>query len=67
MCHSRELNNSINRLRERSSRVVYRDNISSFQELLFRDKSFTIHERNIQNLAIELFKVKKGSRVVYLP
>ena len=58
--HSRELNNRINRLHERSLRVVYRDNLSSFEELLFRDKSFTIHERNIQHLAIELFKAKNG-------
>ena len=55
---SRELNNRINILHERSLRAVYRDNISSLEELLFKDKSFTIHERNIQNLAIELFKVK---------
>ena len=60
MCHSRELNNRINRLHERSFHVAYRDNISSFEELFFRDKSFTIHERNIQNIAINLFKVKKG-------
>ena len=60
MCHSRELNNRINRLHEKSLRVVYSENISSFEELLFRDKLFTIHERNIQNLVIDLFKVKKG-------
>ena len=27
--------------------VVYEDNVSSFEELLQRDKSFTIYERNI--------------------
>ena len=36
------------------------DNDSSFETLLDKDNSFTIHERNIQNLAIELFKVKMG-------
>ena len=60
MCHSRKLNSRINRLHERSLRVVYGDNLSSFEELLLRDQSFTIHERNIQNLAIELFKVQNG-------
>ena len=57
MCHSCELNNRINRLHERSLHVVYRDNISSFEELLFRDKSFTIHERDIQ---ISYLKLKKA-------
>ena len=30
---------------------------STFKELLRLDKSFTIHERNVQSLAIEVFKV----------
>ena len=47
MFHSRKLNNRINRLHERSLRVVYRDNISFFDELLFKDKSFTIDKSNI--------------------
>ena len=29
-------------------------------DLLAKDKSFTIHQRNIQSLAIELFKVKRN-------
>ena len=56
--HSRGLNNRINRLHERSLRIAYQDNVSSFEELLKRDNSVTIHERNIQSLAIELFKTK---------
>ena len=56
--HSRSVNNKINHLHEPSLRIVYEDNISSFEDLLKRDKSFTIHQRNIQSLAIELFKVK---------
>ena len=57
MFHSRKLNNRINKIHERSLRLVYDDNFSSFEELLKKDNSFTIHERNIQNLAIELYKV----------
>ena len=58
MFHSRGVNNKFNHLQERSLQIVYKDNISSFEDLLKRDKSCTIHQRNIQSLAKELFKVK---------
>ena len=57
MFHSRKLNNRINKIHERSLRIVYDDSKSTFRELLNKDNSFTIHERNIQTLAIELYKV----------
>ena len=60
MFHSRTLNNRINMIQERALRIVYKDENSSFDELLQRDKSFTIHERNIQILAIEIYKVING-------
>ena len=60
MFHSRRLNNRINRIHERALRLVYQDSKSTFIELLKKDESFTIHECNIQSLAIELYKVKNG-------
>ena len=57
MFHSRSLNNRINRIQERALRIVYNDNLSTFNELLLRDGYVTIHERNIQILAVELYKV----------
>ena len=60
MFHSRELNSQINKLHERALRIVNQDYVSSFTELLEKDKSMTIHNRNIQLLATELFKVKNG-------
>ena len=60
MFDSRRVNNKINHLHERSLRIVYKDNYSSYVDLLVKDKSFTIHQRNIQSLAVELFKVKRN-------
>ena len=58
MCHSRDLNHKINKLHERALRVVYKNRDLTFQQLLEKDNSFTIHERNLQKLAIEMYKVK---------
>ena len=56
MFHSRTLNNKINRLHEGALRIVYSDYKSSFCELLEKDKSFSIHHKNIQSLTIEIYK-----------
>ena len=37
--------------------MTYNDQISSFQEFLDKDHSFTVHHFNIQSLAIKIFKV----------
>ena len=58
MCHSRRINNQINKLPKRALRLVYNDRSSSFRELLEKDNSATINERNIQVLLTETFKVK---------
>ena len=48
MFHSRAMNNKINRIHERVLRLVYSDHASSFDELLKKDRSLSIHHRNIQ-------------------
>ena len=72
MLHSRVLNGKINSIHERALRTVYSDYNSSFNELLYKDGSFTIHQRNVQSLAIEIYKylhdlspaiLKSGSQV----
>ena len=54
---SRTLNNRINKLQERALRILYKDDISTFAELLDRDKSITVHDHNIKLLAKEMYKV----------
>ena len=60
MCHSRNINNQINKLYECALRLVYNDKSSSFRELVERNKSVTIHGRIIQVLLTVIFKVKSG-------
>ena len=55
---SRELNRKVNHIHERGLRMVYKDNTSSFEELLIKDESVCIHHRNTQLVAVEMFKVK---------
>ena len=56
----RTLNNKLNKLPERALRLAYDDRQSKFEELLNIDKSVTIHHRNLQVLATELYKVHHG-------
>ena len=59
MCHNRLIYSAINKIHERSLRIVYRDNISSFDLLLEKSGSVKIHHSNLQYLAIEIFKALK--------
>ena len=60
MFHSRTLNNKINHLHERCLRIVYNDKKSTYESLLERDRSVSVHIRNLQILATEMFKVHNG-------
>ena len=60
MCHSRTLNEKINKLHEWALRLVYDDRQSTFEEQLTIDKSVTIHHKNLQVLPTELYKVHHG-------
>ena len=60
VCHSRLMDNEINRLHEKCLRIVYSDKTLSFEELLDKDGSVTILKRNLQVLATEMFKVYRN-------
>ena len=54
MFHNRTLNSKINRLHERALRLVYKDGNLTYQQLLEKDNSLTIHERNLQKQIITI-------------
>ena len=55
--HNGSLNHEIYRLGERCLRGVYSDVHSSYDELFNLDNSASIHHRNLQILATEMFRV----------
>ena len=57
MCHNRTYKNKINRLHERCLRLIYNHKRSFFEDLLQKDNSVSIHHKNLQALAIEMFQV----------
>ena len=60
MFHSRQINHKINKLHERALRIVNNDNFSSFEVHLYKDKSVTVHQKNLQILATDLYKILNG-------
>ena len=54
------MNNKVNRLHEQAFQVVYNERQSTIEELLNEDNSVTIHQKNFQVLAAELYKVHHG-------
>ena len=58
--HCRTLNNKINSIHERTLRITYNNRKSFFEELLRKDNTVSIHDRNLQLWATEIFKIKNN-------
>ena len=59
MSHGRTMNNRINKIHEKNLRLVYKNETNlSLDDLLKKDKSVRIHQRNLQILATEIYKVR---------
>ena len=58
--HSRRLNNKINSIHEKALRIIYQDNTSTFQKLLNKYNTVSVHRRNLHVLATEMFKIHRG-------
>ena len=47
-------------IHERAAVLVYSDHVSSFDELLKKERSFSIHHRNTESLVIEIYRFFHG-------
>ena len=66
MFHSRKLRHKIDKIQERALRVTYQDYESSFEVLMEKDRSITVHQRNLQNLMTEMYKTKNGLNPAFM-
>ena len=61
MFHNRKMEHKINSIHRRALKLVYQNSHDlTFQELLVKDKSVSVHQKNLQLLATEIFKSKTG-------
>ena len=59
MFHSWAMEHRINRIHERTLRLIYPNQHQlTFKELLEKNKTVSIHQRNLQTLATEIYKAK---------
>ena len=56
-CKSKQ---KMSKLHKRTLRIAYDEYCSSFEELLDKDWSVTIHQHNLRALAIEMYKISNG-------
>ena len=54
---SRQSNNLTNKVHERSLRLTYRDETKDFQQILTEQNEITIHQRDLQVLMTEVYKI----------
>ena len=57
---SRNASNLINKIQERSLRLITNDKTSTFEHLLQANNEITTHQRNLQVLMVEVFKIING-------
>ena len=63
---SKTANKEINRTNKRALRVLYGDYDSSFDQLLARAGSITVHQKNLQSLMVEIYKTMNHLNPSYI-
>ena len=60
MFTSTYLNNASNSIHKRALRLIYNDYELPFDKILENNKQKSIHQKNIESLAIEIYKFQAG-------
>ena len=60
MFHDTSIIKKINKIHERALRISCKNNCSNFEELLLKANTVSIHHKNLQLLATEIFKTQKN-------
>ena len=63
---SRNVNNLINKIQERSLRLITNDKTSTFEHLLQANNEITTLQRNLQVLMVEVFKIINGFAPLFM-
>ena len=57
---SKKSNNLANKVQERALRLTYKDNENNFQTLLNETNETSVHQRKLQFLLTEIYKIKNN-------
>ena len=60
MCHSRVKSGKINSLRESGLQIIYSEKQSLFERLSQEDGTVSVHNTNLQILAVEMYKIRNS-------
>ena len=60
MCHSRVKSGKINSLRESGLQMIYSEKQSLFERLSQEDGTVSVHNTNLQILAVEMYKIRNS-------
>ena len=66
MFSSRQSNNLINKVHERSLRLITNNQNSSFETLFQNNKDITFHQKNLQILMTEVYDIVKGGALAIM-
>ena len=66
MFRDRSVNKKINKIHERALRIAHKDSCTSFEDLLKKAESVSIHQRNLKLLAAEIFKTQSNLNLSFM-